>query len=306
MLYLILNTETPEGLQIPAQAAAVDYLRLQSATAADLGTDLSCLVDQVTIRHGRDSSDGQPVASSATIDLSIDDHAALPAMVDVGGVVTITTDIPGTQSIRSKGRVTDINQGWGGRWPRDPGTACGPGHRDRALADLGRRVVGDTPWPQQVDGTRVAAILAAAGITLNPATSDPGTVQILPRDVDAQPALDVAQEVATDAGGMVWALRGGEVRYADANHRRNTVPALTLDSCDVLVTPTRQRTTAGLVNHVSIGYGVAPTTPTAAPAAASNPGSRGPAHQYREVRHLRTVRPAPSSPPWPTPRRWAT
>ena len=126
------------------------------------------------------------------------------------------------------------------------------------LADLGRRVVGDTPWPLQLDGARVAAVMAAAGITLNPATSDPGTVQVLPRDVDSQPALGVAQATATDAGGIVWATRDGEVRYADANHRRNAVPVLTLDSCDVLVTPQWTRTTEGLVNKVSIGYGVAP------------------------------------------------
>ena len=106
-----------------------------------------------------------------------------------------------------------------------------------ALADLGRRVVGDTPWPQRTDGARVAAVMSAAGITLNPATSDPGTVQILPRDVDSQPALDVAASTATDAGGLVWTTRDGEIRYADANHRRNAVPALNLDACDVEVTP---------------------------------------------------------------------
>ena len=53
------------------------------------------------------------------------------------------------------------------------------------------------------------------------------------------------EEVAGDAGGIVWATRAGDVRYADANHRRGTVAALTLDACDVLVTPIWSRTTDG-------------------------------------------------------------
>jgi hypothetical protein len=77
--------------------------------------------------------------------------------------------------------------------------------------------------------------------------------------VDSQPALDLARGVADDAGGIVWHTRTGEVRYADADHRRGITPALELDACDVLVTPTWRRTTEGLVNEVSIGYGPEPT-----------------------------------------------
>ena len=102
------------------------------------------------------------------------------------------------------------------------------------------------------------AILAAAGVVLDPAVSDPGTVQILPRDVDSQAALELAQAVASDAGGLLWETCTAEIRYADADHRRNATPALELDACDVLVTPTWRRTTAGMVNAVDIGYGVAP------------------------------------------------
>ena len=240
------------------QSVAVDYVRLQSATAADLATDLSCLVDEVSIHHGRDDSDSQPEASSCTLDISTDQPGGLPTMVDVGGVITVTTTLPTGQSVRFKGRVTDISQGWDDAGPATPDRPVAQVIATGSLADLGRRVVGDAPWPQQLDGARVAAILAAAGVTVSPATSDPGTVQILPRDVDSQPALDLAQAVASDAGGLVWALRAGEIRYADANHRRNTVAAMTLDACDVLVTPTWRRTTEGLINDVSIGYGVAP------------------------------------------------
>jgi hypothetical protein len=101
-------------------------------------------------------------------------------------------------------------------------------------------------------------VFALAGVVLDPLTSDPGTVQILPRDIDAQAALGVAQEAATSAGGIVWQTRDGLVRYADAEHRRRTAATLGLDACDVLITPQWRRDTGGLVNAVSIGYGVAP------------------------------------------------
>jgi hypothetical protein len=126
------------------------------------------------------------------------------------------------------------------------------------LSELGRRVVGDVPWPQELDGARVARILDNAGVTLDPTWSDPGTVQILPRDVDAQPALGLAQEAAASARGVLWETRSGEVRYADAEHRFGIDPGMSLDSCDVFVSPTWRRSTEGLVNRVSIGYGAVP------------------------------------------------
>jgi hypothetical protein len=100
--------------------------------------------------------------------------------------------------------------------------------------------------------------MALAGVTLDPLTSDPGTVQILARDIDSRAALEIAQETATSAGGMVWHTRSGEVRYADADHRRGATSSLDLDSCDVLVAPQWRRTIEGLINRVSIGYGVIP------------------------------------------------
>src|SRR4029077_18544743 len=139
---------------------------------------------------------------------------------------------------RFTGHVTDISQGSEEAGEYTPDRAGAHVSATGPLADYGRRVVGATPWPQQLDGERVAAVFAAAGLALNPATSDPGTVQILARDVDSQPALEVAQATAVSAGGIVWSTPAGEVRYADANHRRGTTAALTLDACDVLVTPT--------------------------------------------------------------------
>ena len=168
------------------------------------------------------------------------------------------------------------------------------------LADLGRRVVGDVPWPQELDGARVARIMAAADVSLDPSYSDPGTVQVLPRDVDSQAALAIAQACATSASGLVWHTRTGEVRYADAEHRRGASPALQLNACDILVTPTWRRSSEGLVNLVSIGYGVAPEGGEQPRYVAR------PARQRHPVRALRTTPPPPSWRWQPTPPRSAS
>jgi hypothetical protein len=101
-------------------------------------------------------------------------------------------------------------------------------------------------------------VFALAGLDLDPLTSDPGTVEIIPRDIDARAALEVAHDAATSAGGLVWETRDGDIRYADTEHRRGAVVELDLDACDLLVSPTWSRTLAGLVNEIRIGYGVEP------------------------------------------------
>lgn len=236
---------------------------LHAVTVTPLGggalVDISCLVDEVSVKQGREDTDSQPDAASATVDISFDsDTTALPGGVDVGGLLQVTTTLAGAVHVRFVGTVTDMAMGWEAAGDDTPDRVVAQVIATGPMAHLGRNIVGDVPWPQQLDGERVATVLAAAGVTLDPLYSDPGTVQILARDVDSQSALDVAQEVASDAGGMLWATTAGEIRYADAQHRRGITPALTLDACDILVTPTWQRTTEGMVNSVSIGYGLPP------------------------------------------------
>jgi hypothetical protein len=229
------------------------------AAAGSVAVDISCLIDSVSIHHGREDTNSQPEASSCSLALSLNtDEGGLPPALDVGAVLRVTTTLTGAPIPRFTGRVTDVRQSWISAGEDTPDHMAVAVIATSALAELGRRTVGDTPYAQQLDGARVAAVMAAAGIVLDPLYSDPGTVQILPRDIDAQPALDVAQSTAESAGGVVWDTRAGDIRYADANHRYGTVPALTLDACDILVTPTWARTTEGLINAVSIGYGVAP------------------------------------------------
>lgn len=238
-----------------ATLPSVDAVHFQGQGAEQV--DISCLVDQVTIRHGRDDSGSQPEAGTATLDLSLDTgETDLPGGLEVGSILRITTTTEITNSPRFVGRITDMAMGWDDAGPDTPNALVVQVLAASPLSELGRRVVGDVPWPQELDGARVARIMSNAGVTLDPTFSDPGTVQIIPRDVDAQAALPLAQDAAQSAGGIVWETRAGEVRYADANHRRGATAGLMLDACDVLVTPTWRRSTEGLINRVSIGYGV--------------------------------------------------
>lgn len=222
------------------------------------GVDVSCLLDEVSINHGRSTTTEQPTASTATLNLDLY-GTDLPAEVEIGAPVLVTTQAaPAAPAVaRFVGRVTDITLGWDDDGEATPNAGVGQIVAAGPLSDLGRRVVGDEPWPAELDGARVARALALADVILDPVTSDPGTVTVLPRDVDAQDALGIVDETALTAAGIVWETAAGEIRYADAEHRRGTVPAVTLGACDLLVTPAWSRTLDGMTNKVSISYGVA-------------------------------------------------
>lgn len=222
------------------------------------GADLSCLIDTLTVTHGRDDTGSQPEASAVSIDLTTD-LDPLPLTVEIGAYLKVTTTTAARAYTRFLGRITDIALGWQEAGEDTPDMGLGKLTAVGNLADLGRKVVGDAPFPQELDGARVARVLALAGVNLDPGSSDPGTVQILPRDIDSQPALDVAQGTAASSGGLVWETATGEIRYADAMHRKGIGVGLSLDACDLFVTPTWRRTLAGLVNEVSIGYGAIPS-----------------------------------------------
>lgn len=223
------------------------------------GQDVTCFLDELAISHGRGDTTSQPDPSAATLNLSWDTREdTLPSVVDVGAQVIITTTLPsGSVRPRFHGRITDVAFGWDDAGEATPYTDQAQLSAVQTLADLGRRVVGAESWPQENDAQRVARIASLAGMPLDLMTSDPGTVAIRPRDVDKQDALALAREVATDARGWLWMGTGGDLRYSDANHRANVAVAITLDACDVLVTPTWLRNLDGIVNDVTIGYGAA-------------------------------------------------
>jgi len=217
--------------------------------------DITCLIDELTINHGRLDPDTQPEASTATLDLDLED-ASLPSEIEIGSVVTIKVTVGGTTYTRFVGKVTDINLGWDDAAEDTPNAGIGQIVAASTLADLGRFVVGDAPFPQELDGARVSRIMGLCGIALSPTTSDPGTVQIIARDIDSQDALSVTTQTVDSAGGVLWQTKLGEVRYADAEHRRSLAVSVTFDACDILVTPVWQRSIQGLINKVSLGYGV--------------------------------------------------
>lgn len=219
------------------------------------GVDISCLVDSVSIQYGRDDTSGQPEAASCTVDMDLSGDA-LPAAVEVGAAMVVATTLAGVDSVRFTGSLTDVNLGWDDEGEQTPNAGIGQLIAVGPLANLGRRVVGDAPFPQELDGARVVRVLNLAGVFPDPALTDPGTVQINARDIDSQDALGVIAGTAESAMGVLWETPDGQILYADSEHRRNVVPSLMLDACDVLVTPTWQRNLAGLVNSVSVGYGL--------------------------------------------------
>jgi hypothetical protein len=260
---IVTYTPGAIGMYDDAGVAGGVYVRNMTVTTAGKPpVDITCLADTVSINHGRDDPTGQPDASTVTVDMSwIDGVDVLPAVVEIGALLAVDTEFPpgsGTLFRRFAGRITDIEYEWTDTGEDTPNTLAGRIIGAGFMADLSRRVVGDTPWPQELDGARVSRILTLAGVPVNGFLSDPGTVRILPRDVDSQPALDVIRDTAASGGGILWEARDGRINYADAEHRRGTVAGLAIDACDILVTPKWSRTTAGLLNSVSLGYGVAP------------------------------------------------
>ena len=233
----------------------IDYLELTSTPTAGF-VDITCLIDEVAIVHGRSDSVSQPAPSAATIDLTMSPTEPLPPEVDIGATLTVDTTVAGETHRRFTGRITDLDIGWDDAGTDTPNAGVARVMAVSVLADYARAVVGAEPFPQELDGARVGRVFAAAGLTLEECS--PGTVGVIPRDIDAQAALEVAHGTADSAGGLVWETAAGGIRYADSEYRRGKAVGLTLDACDILVTPTWVRNLSGLVNEIAMGYGVAP------------------------------------------------
>jgi hypothetical protein len=127
-------------------------------------------------------------------------------------------------------------------------------------ADLANDLISDDPWPESTAAARGAAIQAqtrtAPALIVDPR---PGALMVTWRDVDAQPALGLFQELAVSADAALWgaysAARGFYLWLEDTWAREslahlsqdpgtgvititgnnpNTAAGVVLDACDVL------------------------------------------------------------------------
>lgn len=218
-----------------------------ASIAGDESASVACSVLNAQIHHGRDDATTQPEASTAVIEII----GPLPAVAQIGAIVRLFAVVDDISYPRFMGEITDLKTGWETATLAQP-QIIATGYIGR----LARRPVGDVPWSAELDGARATRILTLAGFPPDPLLTDSGTVTILPRDVDRQPALPLLQSIADDAGGILWEDVEGRVLYADAAHRRSARLAHTFQACDIDIGLGWQQTLEGLVNDLHLRYGL--------------------------------------------------
>lgn len=109
-------------------------------------------------------------------------------------------------------------------------------------AELGNKMIGDEPWPVQTLATRADRIAALAGITSTPRIriDDPlGPLQVSYRDIDAQAALGLLQDLAQTGGGVLWAATHavtGPYLWIENPATRVAIRTLSLDGGQIIIT----------------------------------------------------------------------
>jgi len=209
--------------------------------------DVECEVLRANLRHGRDDATTQPVASAATLELV----GILPPEAVMGAPIILDAELAGIRHRRFTGRISDISIAWEGEQALATIIAVSD------LAITGRRVIGDTPWPAELDGQRVNRVLTLAGFPPDPIRTDPGSLTVLARDVDRQPAIAVAHDAADDGDGIVWQARDGAILYADVQHRRGAAVAAEFMACDIGAGAGWTISLEGVVNDATVRYGAA-------------------------------------------------
>lgn len=186
-------------------------------TVTIAGADLDPNTVEATslvVTHGRQAFTDGPTPSSATVIL-LYPAGAMPPWSS-GDTIALAGDT----GPMFAGRITDralshLDTQERGRLGRFTITAAG------TLARLGVRKVGDTPWPQETGAQRAERILTAAQVPhrIDGTTDAP----VLPRDVDAQPALDLLADLATDTSAAVFDTPSGAVVYQALSGRARPV-----------------------------------------------------------------------------------
>lgn len=239
------------------------------------GVDLACDAFTGTTEWGRDSVTEQP--PPATSRVVLDDPAGrIARAVTIGASWQIVAVLDGVELPRFTGYVVAV--------AIDHEQQLTTVTAADELARLGRTIVGDVPWPDELDGARIVRILTAAGVPLSDAGAwadqtgawadvapavtwrstraprvDVGTVTLMGRDVDAQPAARLLADTADDAGGIVYVDRRGRLVYRDADHRVGPERDIPVDACDLAGDgAVWVLDTAGMVNDLRVRYGPTP------------------------------------------------
>jgi len=204
----------------------------------------SSAVGQVTVKRGRDSVYVEPSASYASVNFR--SESGVP--VTIGDRLTLRlADSVGTATTVFSGRVSDVDLQV---VPVGSGTLAG--YRVTAvgpLAGANRRQTLAGGRPVELDGERVlAALIAALGLTWEElplgttwddveGTWDNFTGPIAVDEIDqgvydiaalgsadaGYSALSVVQEAAFSGDGVLYENRFGQIGYADAARRANTL-----------------------------------------------------------------------------------
>lgn len=278
---------------------------ITTVTVAGQPLDPCHVLAQVTVVHGRTGFGEQGQPSSATIQVKV----PIGSMPSWRGGDTITLDGPTGRLFA--GRIVERSLSHGDGYGLFTVTCAGP------LAALGIRKIGDIPWPQETGVQRAHRILTAAAVPYE--VQGATDLQVLARDVDAQPAAGLLDDLAADTAAAVFDTPTGAVVYQALSGRsRPVVPfmwddfdeALTWDDCDPALTwdgdppsigqwpsptstfpvvlpcdavvwePEWRSSESTVINHVRIGYGPGDPQATVEAQDAASIDQHGPRYLY--------------------------
>lgn len=185
---------------------------IQSVSINGQPLDPGMVLAQVTISHGRRIVGDGPAASTATV--IVEQRGAMPTWRG-GDLLTVEHSTGRLFTGRVTDRTLEHSRDVDGVYGTFTITATGP------TARLGVRVVGDVPFPQEPATARAERVLQLAGMPY--VIDGPADMAILPRDVDAQPALDLLEELQRDTAAAVFDLPTGEVVYQPMSGRQRPV-----------------------------------------------------------------------------------
>lgn len=214
----------------------------------------SIIIQNVEIKYGAPYGVGISAGEPASAVFQIVD---LPSTSDVqiGDRVEINATPIGSPVIvhRFTGRVYSRKVEWPNVDRSIMTVACqGP------MAMMGRTYIGgDTSWPVETDGDRMARIFT--DVTAQDSTftgvAEPGTVDVLARSAEIATAGDLASAIALSGMGFITDTPDGTVRYYDKDHVKNVTSDFTLSAANILEGFTLSKSADTVINDISINYG---------------------------------------------------